>query len=173
DAEGLSDESALLLRRLWNSFPESALLGDREAARFVDVAQLAPAQHEGRRYGVAGALNVPIAPAQRPVLLADAGSLGEVGAVDAVVSAAHAVLGPPAYRPITWAADADAESTRRSLADALAQHAGVLLRIDAPASAAARHLEAALSAITALASAESEPLRPSPWQRRSPGPSAA
>ncbi|MFT4259995.1 LLM class flavin-dependent oxidoreductase [Microbacterium sp.] len=142
---GVVGEYARVLRRLWDSFPESALIGDREAGLFADVSRITPAGHQGEVYGVAGALNVPIAPDRRPVLLADE----ESDDIDALVSSEPSSAGIRTYRPVIW--------TRGTSLDA----DGVLLSIDVPLEAFAVELDAALTTTP-----RSDAAGPTLWQAR-------
>ncbi|WOF23280.1 LLM class flavin-dependent oxidoreductase [Microbacterium betulae] len=144
-ASAVLGEYVRVLRRLWDSFPESALLGDRDAGLFADVDQIAPARHRGETYGVEGALNVPIAPGRRPVVLVDAESLDGDAPVDAVVSRTGTPLaGASSYRPLVWRpAAVDAGFAP----GAAPPSGGVLLRIDASPAETPAHLEAALDAL--------------------------
>ncbi|MFM9378963.1 LLM class flavin-dependent oxidoreductase [Gordonia sp. VNK21] len=63
-------EYSRILRELWESFPASALIGDQDAGRVIDDAQLTPIDHEGDYYRVRGPLDGPASPQGRPVLLA-------------------------------------------------------------------------------------------------------
>ena len=60
-------------RRLWDSWPEDAVIGDRAAGRWADSTRFTPADFHGQYYDVAGALPVPRPPQGHPVL-AQAGS---------------------------------------------------------------------------------------------------
>ncbi|MFK4761512.1 LLM class flavin-dependent oxidoreductase [Microbacterium sp. ZW T5_45] len=141
-------EYAEVLRRLWDSFPLSALLGDREAGLFADIEQIEPARHQGEVFGVEGALNIPIAGEHRPLLLADADAIGAGAAIDALVGDADQA-DAPVYRPITWAAVgliADETSGGR-----------VLLRFDVRLADAAAHVAAALDALGVTAARPAAP----------------
>ncbi|MDV6265405.1 LLM class flavin-dependent oxidoreductase [Rhodococcus globerulus] len=70
-------EYADIVSRLWESFPRAALLGDQERATFVDDTLIAPINHEGRFYRVAGPLDGPASVQGRPVVVAaDPDALG-------------------------------------------------------------------------------------------------
>jgi FMN-dependent oxidoreductase (nitrilotriacetate monooxygenase family) len=60
-------------RKLWDSWQDDAPLGDKEAGVWGDDAKVHPAEHVGRYFKVAGALNVPRSPQGHP-LLVQAGS---------------------------------------------------------------------------------------------------
>ncbi|AHH17847.1 putative monooxygenase [Nocardia nova SH22a] len=63
-------EYAEILARLWESFPRTALLGDQDHARVADISAIAPIDHDGRGYRVAGPLDGPSSVQGRPVLAA-------------------------------------------------------------------------------------------------------
>lgn len=76
-----------VVRTLWNSWETGALLGDKEAHRFVDTDKIHAAEFVGEYFSVAGALNVPRSPQGEPVVVqagaskdgrALAGAVGEV-----------------------------------------------------------------------------------------------
>lgn len=141
-------EYAEVLRRLWDSFPLSALLGDREAGLFADIEQIEPARHQGEVFGVEGALNIPIAGEHRPLLLADAEAVGAEAPVDALVGDAGQA-DAPVYRPITWtAAGLTADETPSGR---------VLLRLDVPLADAAPHAAAGLDALGVTAARPAAP----------------
>jgi FMN-dependent oxidoreductase (nitrilotriacetate monooxygenase family) len=60
-------------RKLWDSWDDDAVLGDKDAGVWGDDRKVYPAGHAGRFYQVAGALNVPRSPQGHP-LLVQAGS---------------------------------------------------------------------------------------------------
>jgi FMN-dependent oxidoreductase (nitrilotriacetate monooxygenase family) len=60
-------------RRLWDSWPDDAIVGDRATGVWADVGRFRPADFHGQYYDVAGALSVPRPPQGHPVL-AQAGS---------------------------------------------------------------------------------------------------
>jgi FMN-dependent oxidoreductase (nitrilotriacetate monooxygenase family) len=60
-------------RRLWDSWPEDAIVGDRDGGVWADAGRIRPADFHGDYYDVAGALSVPRPPQGHPVL-AQAGS---------------------------------------------------------------------------------------------------
>jgi FMN-dependent oxidoreductase (nitrilotriacetate monooxygenase family) len=62
-----------VVRRLWDSWPEDAIVGDRAAGTWADTSRIHPADFHGEYYDVAGALPVPRPPQGHPVL-AQAGS---------------------------------------------------------------------------------------------------
>jgi len=56
-------------RKLWDSWDDSAALGDKAAGVWGDNAKVYPPAHAGRFYQVAGALNVPRPPQGHPPLV--------------------------------------------------------------------------------------------------------
>ncbi|WP_433528205.1 LLM class flavin-dependent oxidoreductase [Micromonospora sp. CA-263727] len=77
-------EYVQVLTRLWESFPQAALVGDQQAGIVVDTALVKPINHEGAYYRVAGPLDGPSSRQGRPVVVADLGTL------DAAAVAEHA-----------------------------------------------------------------------------------
>ena len=59
--------------KLWDSWAEDAILGDKESGVWGDESKIYPPDHEGRFFKVRGALNVPRPPQGHP-LLVQAGS---------------------------------------------------------------------------------------------------
>jgi alkanesulfonate monooxygenase SsuD/methylene tetrahydromethanopterin reductase-like flavin-dependent oxidoreductase (luciferase family) len=68
-------EYAVVLTRLWESFPRAALIGDQAAGLVVDEALIEPIGHEGSFYRVAGPLDGPSSVQGRPAIVADLGVL--------------------------------------------------------------------------------------------------
>jgi FMN-dependent oxidoreductase (nitrilotriacetate monooxygenase family) len=60
-------------RKLWDSWGDDAILGDKHNGVWGDGSKLYPAHHAGRYFKVAGALNLPRSPQGHP-LLVQAGS---------------------------------------------------------------------------------------------------
>lgn len=73
DRYARADEFVEVTRRLWDSWREDAIVGDRETGRWADISRIHPADFHGEYYDVAGALPVPRPPQGHPVL-AQAGS---------------------------------------------------------------------------------------------------
>ncbi|MDR5760369.1 LLM class flavin-dependent oxidoreductase [Caballeronia sp. LZ035] len=71
-----ADEFATLVKTLWNSWEDDALIADKASGRFVDLARVHPAAHRGRFFGVQGALNLPRSAQGHPVLV-QAGASGD------------------------------------------------------------------------------------------------
>lgn len=94
-------EFADIVKTLWDSWEDDALVGDKAAARLVDPTKLHPAGRRGEHFTVLGALNVPRPPQGRPVVVQAGGS--EDGKrlaaehADAVFSVAHALDDAKAY----------------------------------------------------------------------------
>ncbi|MDR5782265.1 LLM class flavin-dependent oxidoreductase [Caballeronia sp. LZ065] len=97
-----ADEFATLVKTLWNSWEDHALIADKASGRFVDLARVHPAAHRGRFFGVQGALNLPRSAQGHPVLV-QAGASGdgrELAArhAEAVFSASQSFDESRAYR---------------------------------------------------------------------------
>lgn len=48
-----------VVRALWRSYPQEAVLADRESGQYADVTRIAPIAHRGEYFSVLGPLNVP------------------------------------------------------------------------------------------------------------------
>ncbi len=71
------EEFMTVIKGLWDSWAEDAVLDDREGGRYASPNRIRPINHVGEHYQVAGPLNLPRTPQGRPVLV-QAGS-SEVG----------------------------------------------------------------------------------------------
>ncbi|MFF0341763.1 LLM class flavin-dependent oxidoreductase [Kribbella sp. NPDC004875] len=94
-------EYAEILRRLWDSFPAEALVGDQETGVFVRDELIRPAGFDGRFYRVAGALDGPSSVQGRPVQVAAVTDAAEIACV---VGHADAVIVDIAAAPLADAA---------------------------------------------------------------------
>ncbi|MDR5856614.1 LLM class flavin-dependent oxidoreductase [Caballeronia sp. LZ062] len=97
-----ADEFATLMKSLWNSWEDDALVADKTSGIFVDLDKLHPAQHRGRFFGVQGALNLPRSAQGHPVLV-QAGASGDgrdlaARHAEAVFSASQSFDESRAYR---------------------------------------------------------------------------
>ncbi|WP_158930488.1 LLM class flavin-dependent oxidoreductase [Acidisphaera sp. S103] len=63
-----------VVKALWDSWQDDALVGDKATGQFVDVARVHPIQHAGHHFKVRGPLNVPRSPQGQPVLIQAGGS---------------------------------------------------------------------------------------------------
>lgn len=63
-------EYAAVLTALWESFPRTALIGDRHGAVAIDDRQIHPIEHTGSFYRVNGPLDGPASVQGRPLLVA-------------------------------------------------------------------------------------------------------
>jgi FMN-dependent oxidoreductase (nitrilotriacetate monooxygenase family) len=68
-----AEEFLQVAKRLWDSWDDAAVLGDKETGLWGDQRLVYPAEHAGEHFQVAGALNVPRSPQGHP-LLVQAGS---------------------------------------------------------------------------------------------------
>ncbi|MEV8516026.1 LLM class flavin-dependent oxidoreductase [Dactylosporangium sp. NPDC051484] len=97
-------EYARVLTRLWESFPRTALVGDQDGGVVVDDTLIAPIDHEGVFYRVAGPLDGPSSVQGRPVVVADLDALDAA----AVAESADVVVVDAAAAPGADAALAEA-----------------------------------------------------------------
>jgi FMN-dependent oxidoreductase (nitrilotriacetate monooxygenase family) len=58
-----------VVKGLWDSWADDAVLDDREGGRYADPKRVKPVNHVGPHYKVAGPLNLPRSPQGRPVLV--------------------------------------------------------------------------------------------------------
>ncbi|GGF58473.1 nitrilotriacetate monooxygenase component A [Azorhizobium oxalatiphilum] len=88
-------EFADVVKALWDSWEDDALVGDKASARFVDTSRVHAIDHEGPHFSVAGPLNVPRPPQGRPVVVqaggSDDGKDFAAAHADAVFSVAHSL----------------------------------------------------------------------------------
>jgi len=64
-----AEEYMAVVKGLWDSWSDDAVLDDREGGRYADAARVKPINHTGTHYKVAGPLNLPRSPQGRPVLV--------------------------------------------------------------------------------------------------------
>ncbi len=67
-------EFAEVVKALWDSWEDDALVGDKDNARFIDTGKVHPIHHVGHYFSVEGALNGPRPPQGRPVVVQAGGS---------------------------------------------------------------------------------------------------
>ncbi|WP_050469080.1 LLM class flavin-dependent oxidoreductase [Herbaspirillum chlorophenolicum] len=88
-----ADEFTEVVKALWNSWDDDAVVGDKQSGRFIDEAKVKPIAHRGKYFRVQGPLNLPRTPQGQPVLVQAGGSGDgrELAArhAEAVFSAAH------------------------------------------------------------------------------------
>lgn len=88
-------EFADVVKALWDSWEDDALVGDKAAARFIDTRKIHPIRHSGEHFQVEGALNVPRPPQGRPIVVqaggSDDGKDFAARHADAVFSVAHSL----------------------------------------------------------------------------------
>ena len=58
-----------VVKALWDSWADDAVLDDRAGGRYADGNRIRPIDHAGEHYQVAGPLNLPRTPQGRPVLV--------------------------------------------------------------------------------------------------------
>lgn len=64
-----AEEFMEVVKDLWDSWADDAVLDDRESGRYAQADRIAPIDHSGEYYSVAGPLNTPRGPQGRPVLV--------------------------------------------------------------------------------------------------------
>ncbi len=88
-------EFADVVKALWDSWEDDALVGDKDSARFIDTTKIHPIRHAGAHFSVEGALNVPRPPQGRPIVVqaggSDDGKDFAARHADAVFSVAHSL----------------------------------------------------------------------------------
>jgi len=97
-----ADEFTRVVKALWDSWEDDALIGDKSGGRFADLDKIHPIAHRGQFFDVQGPLNIPRSPQGHPVLVqAGASSDGrELAArhAEAVFSASQSLEESIAYR---------------------------------------------------------------------------
>ena len=63
------EEFMVVVKALWDSWADDAVVDDRRAGRYARTGRIRPIKHAGRYYRVAGPLNLPRCPQGRPVLV--------------------------------------------------------------------------------------------------------
>ena len=63
------EEFMKVVRALWDSWDDGAVLDDRASGQYARADAIRPVRHKGENYEVAGPLNVPRSPQGRPVLV--------------------------------------------------------------------------------------------------------
>lgn len=69
-----AEEFTRIVKGLWNSWEDDALVADQLTGEFVDTQKLHPVHHEGEFFKVDGVLNQPRSPQGHPVILQAGGS---------------------------------------------------------------------------------------------------
>lgn len=69
-----AEEFVDVVKALWDSWDEDALIGEQSTGRFTAAGSVKPINHRGTYYQVKGPLNVPRTPQGRPVLVQAGGS---------------------------------------------------------------------------------------------------
>ncbi len=67
-------EFATVVKQLWNSWEDDALVADKATGQFVDAAKVHPILHRGAHFAVHGALTLPRSAQGHPVLVQAGGS---------------------------------------------------------------------------------------------------
>jgi FMN-dependent oxidoreductase (nitrilotriacetate monooxygenase family) len=69
DRYAQAEEFMTVVKGLWDSWAEDAVLDDRAGGRYASSDRIRPISHKGERYQVEGPLNLPRPPQGRPVLV--------------------------------------------------------------------------------------------------------
>lgn len=67
-------EFAAVLKALWDSWDDDAIVADPATGRFVDTSRVHPIDWQGRHFAVAGPLNLPRPPQGHPLIVQAGGS---------------------------------------------------------------------------------------------------
>ena len=70
----LPDEFVDVVRGLWDSWDDGALVADRQRGIFVDPSKVRDLNHKGRFFSVKGALNIERCPQGHPIIIQAGGS---------------------------------------------------------------------------------------------------
>jgi FMN-dependent oxidoreductase (nitrilotriacetate monooxygenase family) len=69
DRYARGEEFMSVVKALWDSWAEDAVIDDRKGGRYARGNRIRPINHKGEHYQVAGPLNLPRSPQGRPVLV--------------------------------------------------------------------------------------------------------
>jgi len=116
DADGEFADVVEVLRRLWDSWEDDAVIRDVPTGRYLDRAKLHYADFEGRHFSVKGPAITPRPPQGQPLVIAAAGTAAEVDAVLIDVPV-RLVGGTTASAELTDAIAAAAANARATAAD--------------------------------------------------------
>jgi FMN-dependent oxidoreductase (nitrilotriacetate monooxygenase family) len=64
-----AEEYMAVVKALWDSWADDAVLDDRAGGRYADARRVRPINHTGKYYNVKGPLNLPRSPQGRPVFV--------------------------------------------------------------------------------------------------------
>jgi FMN-dependent oxidoreductase (nitrilotriacetate monooxygenase family) len=76
DRYARADEFVDVVKQLWDSWEDGAIIGDAAQGRFADPARVHSIDHQGAHFQVKGPLNVPRSPQGRPVIVQAGSSEG-------------------------------------------------------------------------------------------------
>ena len=69
DRYARGEEFMVVVKALWDSWADDAVIDDRKGGRYAKADRIRPINHKGAHYQVAGPLNLPRSPQGRPVLV--------------------------------------------------------------------------------------------------------
>lgn len=91
----MADEFVKVVRGLWNTWDDGAVLAHRESGRYFDASRIHLLDHKGKYYSVRGPLNAPRGPQGNPVLVqagsSPAGMDFAARHADLIVTVQHAI----------------------------------------------------------------------------------
>lgn len=100
-------EFAEILKGLWDSWEDDAVVADQKSGRFLDLDRIHAIHHRGENFRVRGPLNTPRTPQGRPVVVQAGGSANGIGLAaayaDAVFSVAHSLADAERYAAALYA----------------------------------------------------------------------
>ncbi|AII10963.1 LLM class flavin-dependent oxidoreductase [Rhodococcus opacus] len=112
-----AEEFTDVLCKLWDSWDDGAIIGDREGRRLFDAAHIHPVDHVGAHYSVRGPALVPRSPQGRPVLVqagsSDVGRAFGSRVADAIFTSQTTFRGAQDFyadmkaRAVTWGRNPD------------------------------------------------------------------
>jgi FMN-dependent oxidoreductase (nitrilotriacetate monooxygenase family) len=70
----IAGEFVDVVRKLWDSWDDDAVIADRATGKYVDPAKIREINHKGRFYSVKGPLNIARSPQGQPVIIQAGGS---------------------------------------------------------------------------------------------------
>ena len=91
----MADEFVEVVRGLWNTWEDGAVLADKASGRYFDPTRIHILNHKGKYYSVRGPLNAPRGPQGNPVLVQAGSSPAGMGFAarhaDLIVTVQHAI----------------------------------------------------------------------------------
>ena len=70
----IASEFVYVVRGLWDTWKDGAVLADKAAGQFIDPSRISPLYHKGRFFSVKGPLNIERSPQGHPIIIQAGGS---------------------------------------------------------------------------------------------------